>query len=60
MTKNEREKLEKIKNEPLKLMRWRIANFPPIDLNENYMHVVELTYEIIKLRKELKEKNELR
>lgn len=53
MTKKQKEKADRIKKEPLKLMRWRIDNFPPIDLRNHFMDVVELTAEIEKLRYEL-------
>ena len=53
MTKKQKEKADRIKKEPLKLMRWRIDNFPPIDLRNHFMDVVKLTAEIEKLRYEL-------
>ena len=53
MTKKQKEKADRIKKEPLKLMRWRMQNFPPINLNDNFMSVVELTAEIERLRAEL-------
>ena len=56
MTKKQKEKADRIKKEPLKLMRWRIDNFPPIDLRNHFMDVVELTAEIERLRYEIKNK----
>lgn len=53
MTKKQKDKADKIKNEPLKLMRWRYANYPPIDLENHFMDVVDLTSEIERLRYEL-------
>jgi len=59
MTKKQKEKADMIKNEPLKLMRWRMYNYPPIELNKHFMDVVALTSEIERLRTELNNLNKL-